>query len=326
VGGTTIRRNERGHQSPSRRRAAPVTLVATLAALAVMVAIPVSGSAPAGAGAPGAHRPAQPGYRLLAGDGGIFTYGAPFVGSAAGTPTGCPPNTVDRSMPHGTCWSMATLPSDQGYWILNAYTGAVTPFGAATFHGDRTASNTGGADLWPTSVAIASTPDGQGYWILNRGLSGFGTLQAFGDATFYGDESTALPTGAPNGAPVGIVVTPNGRGYWIVDSDGGVFAFGDASYVGSMGRAPDGGGYWLAAADGGVFAFGDAAFGGSVAGTSLNAPVVGMAADPAYGGYWLTGSDGGVFALGGAPFLGSMGGQSLNQPVFAISAPNGGIG
>ena len=38
-------------------------------------------------------------------------------------------------------------------------------------------------------------------------------------------------------------------------------------------------GYWEAAADGGVFAFGDAAFYGSMGGKPLNEPVVGMAAD-----------------------------------------------
>ena len=40
----------------------------------------------------------------------------------------------------------------------------------------------------------------------------------------------------------------------------------------------DNGGYWLVAADGGVFAFGDAPFLGSMAGHHLNAPVVGIAA------------------------------------------------
>jgi len=38
-------------------------------------------------------------------------------------------------------------------------------------------------------------------------------------------------------------------------------------------------------------------------GTTLNAPVVGMAADPATGGYWLLASDGGIFGFG-APYLG----------------------
>ena len=99
----------------------------------------------------------QLGYRLVRGDGGIFAYGAPFTGPAAADPTTCPPNATARSMPFGTCLSMATMPTDQGYWVLNAYTGAVTPYGDAVSFGDRTASNTGAADLWPTSVAITPT-------------------------------------------------------------------------------------------------------------------------------------------------------------------------
>jgi hypothetical protein len=45
-----------------------------------------------------------------------------------------------------------------------------------------------------------------------------------------------------------------------------------------MARTPDGGGYWLAASDGGVFAFGDAAFEGSMGATPLDEPIVGLAA------------------------------------------------
>jgi hypothetical protein len=43
----------------------------------------------------------------------------------------------------------------------------------------------------------------------------------------------------------------------------------------------DGGGYWLVAADGGVFAFGDAGFSGSIGGHPLVEPMVGIAALPA---------------------------------------------
>ena len=38
------------------------------------------------------------------------------------------------------------------------------------------------------------------------------------------------------------------------------------------------GGYWLAASDGGIFAFGDPPFYGSMGRPSLNRPMVGMAA------------------------------------------------
>jgi hypothetical protein len=45
-----------------------------------------------------------------------------------------------------------------------------------------------------------------------------------------------------------------------------------------MATAPDGAGYWLVAADGGVFSFGDAPFLGSMGGQHLGSPVVGIAA------------------------------------------------
>ena len=93
--------------------------------------------------------------------------------------------------------------------------------------------------------------------------------------------------------------------YRLVGSDGGVFAFGGASFDGSMGgkplnrpavgmaSTPDGRGYWLVAADGGIFAFGDAGFYGSMGGTRLAAPIVGMVASNDGRGYWLVAADGG---------------------------------
>ena len=44
--------------------------------------------------------------------------------------------------------------------------------------------------------------------------------------------------------------------------------------------SPSGGGYWMVASDGGIFAFGDATFFGSTGATKLVQPVVGMAAIP----------------------------------------------
>ena len=85
-------------------------------------------------------------------------------------------------------------------------------------------------------------------------------------------------------------------------------------------RTPSGVGYWLAARDGGVFAFGDAGFYGSMGGKPLNAPVVGITATPDGKGYWEVASDGGVFAFGDAGFYGSMGGKPLNAPVVGIAA------
>lgn len=299
-----------------------------------------AGAATAASAAPAAASAVAParssGYWLLAGDGGVFSFDAPFFGSPAADPTKCPPNTTDRTEPNGTCWAMAATPDGGGYWILNGDTGVIYPLGNAGFHGDPSQASFPGAprDLVPNSVAIVSTPDGQSYWVLEVGSSGLGSIAPLGDAPFFGDEVNQYTP--HNGRPVGMAATPDGGGYWIVDSDGGVFNYGDAPFLGSLGarrlNAPivamastaDGRGYWLAASDGGVFAFGDARFAGSLAGVRLGRPIVGVAADEATGGYWLAAADGGVFAFGGAPFHGSLGGRRLNRPVFAIvAAPPG---
>jgi hypothetical protein len=127
------------------------------------------------------------------------------------------------------------------------------------------------------------------------------------------------------------------QGIVLAGRDGGVFNYGTAPFLGSLGgrhlnapivgvaSTPDGAGYWLVGSDGGVFAYGDARFYGSMGGQHLAAPVVGMAATPDGRGYWLVGSDGGVFAFGDARFGGSMGGRLLRAPVVGMtSSGNGG--
>ena len=51
----------------------------------------------------------------------------------------------------------------------------------------------------------------------------------------------------------------------------------DIDIVG-MASTPDGAGYWLVASDGGIFTFGDAPFLGSTGGVALNKPIVAMGA------------------------------------------------
>jgi hypothetical protein len=266
----------------------------------------------------------SPGYWLSAGDGGVFSFNAPFWGSPASDPTNCPPASADRDDPFGTCSVMAARPDGQGYWILDSALSKVFAYGKA--------SNLG--QPWdyyqslpfyqvPTGVGIVSTPSGNGYWVAESN----GKVFAYGDAQGYGDASGL----SLNASIVGMAATADGHGYWLVASDGGVFSFGDAGYYGSMGghhlnQAVVGmaanletGGYWLVAADGGIFSF-NAPFSGSMGGTQLNQPMVGMAANPDGPGYWTVASDGGIFSFGGAPFLGSMGGQHLNSPIFGIAA------
>jgi hypothetical protein len=75
------------------------------------------------------------------------------------------------------------------------------------------------------------------------------------------------------------------------------------SPVRSLVPTSTGAGYWLAAADGGVFAFGDAPFKGSLADQSLNAPVTAMV--PYGDGYLMVAADGGIFDFSNKPFKGS---------------------
>ena len=100
--------------------------------------------------------------------------------------------------------------------------------------------------------------------------------------------------GKPLNRPVnGIASTPDGRGYWLISSDGGVFAFGEARFFGSLSGAHvlapiigiastgDGKGYWLLSDQGEAFAFGDALASGAP--PALQAPTdayVGIARIP----------------------------------------------
>jgi hypothetical protein len=131
---------------------------------------------------------------------------------------------------------------------------------------------------------------------------------------------------------VGLTSTPSGRGYWEVAADGGVFAYGDAGFYGSMGGTPlnqpivgmaptaDGLGYWMVAKDGGIFSFGDAKYYGSAGSQRLTSPVVGMAAAPHGDGYWLTTASGLVLGYGNPGYLGGTGTLPLKAPIVGMMA------
>ena len=261
------------------------------------------------------------GYWLAGADGGVFSFGAPFYGSGT-APTACgfspqPPSTLNAAF---GCDAIASTPTGNGYWLLNAYRWA-TAFGHAGQPAQIGCTGLNGAKgSW---TGIASSPTGNGFLL----ASSNGAVVGCGDAVPAG----GLTSRTLNAPVIGMAATPDVKGYWMVASDGGVFSFGDAPFYGSMGGTrlnapvvgiagtPDGKGYWLVASDGGVFSFGDASFYGSMGGTRLNAPVVGISATPNGTGYWLAAKDGGVFSFGTAPFEGSMGGTRLNAPVVGIA-------
>lgn len=254
--------------------------------------------------------PPQPtdgaGYRMVARDGGVFTFGdAGFYGALGEKCLGSP------------VVQMAPTPSGGGYWMVAA-DGSVVAAGDANFYGSLK-----GIPLNLPIVGLSATPTGRGYWL----VASDGGIFAYGDARFLGSTG-AVPLNKPI---VGMSATPSGRGYWLVASDGGIFAYGDARFLGSTGAvrlnrpivgmasASTGAGYWMVATDGGIFAFGDASFQGSMGARKLNAPIVGMAARATGAGYWLVASDGGIFTFGTAGFLGSTGAVRLSQPIVGMT-------
>ncbi len=138
--------------------------------------------------------------------------------------------------------------------------------------------------------------------------------------------------------------TPDHGGYWLFAADGGVFAFGDAKFFGSVPgvlgpqhrtlngpivaaqASPDGLGYRMFAADGGVFDFGDALFTGSLPGSHVipPSPITAAASAPIGQGYWLVSSNGGVYSYGSADAnVGTAAGAFFGKVVALGATPTG---
>lgn len=219
--------------------------VQTGSAHGLALAAPITGIASSGGG-----------YWLVGGDGGVFNYGdAKFFGSAAGMHFHGPIVAIVGTADHG------------GYWLVGQ-DGALFTFGDARDFGSVCVvppNNGAGNGALPSPcpagvpeesspvVGIAATPDGKGYWLATSA----GGVYTFGDALFFG----SLGDVRLNAPIVGISASP------------------PPENCGASGRPPAQG-YWLVGADGGVFAFGDAQFLGSATGSRLNAPMAGIATGP----------------------------------------------
>ena len=146
------------------------------------------------------------GYWLVAADGGVFAFGAPFDGSMGGRPLTAP------------IVGMAADPATGGYWLVAA-DGGVFAFDAP-FQGSMA-----GRALNRPVTGMAADPGTGGYWL----VAADGGVFAF-DAPFLGSMQ-----GSPFNAPmVGITAKTGSPGYWLAGGDGGVFAFGDAQFAGSL--------------------------------------------------------------------------------------------
>lgn len=226
------------------------------------------------------------GYRMIASDGGVFTFGwAPFHGSTGGLRLASP-IVAGRS-------TGAT-----GYWFVAA-DGGVFAFGSAGFHGSAVGTTTSPVvDMLPTTT-------GAGYWLLERDTA---FLKSYGDAAGHGPPEDVQPYAA-------LVRGADGFPHQIAERPSSLPQLNRPIVAAHATRS--GNGRWYVASDGGVFTEGDAGFFGSTGAMRLNQPVLDLVPTPSERGYWLIAADGGVFSFGDAVFLGSMGGVRLNRPVVA---------
>jgi len=155
--------------------------------------------------------PPVPGYDLVASDGGVFSFHAPFFGSQGGQSLNAP------------IVGMAATADGRGYWFV-ASDGGIFNYGDAGFFGSM-----GGQPLNAPIVNMAPDPATGGYWLVasDGGVFGF-------HAPFFG----SMGGQHLNAAIVGMTATPDGQGYWFVASDGGIFNYGDARFFGSEGGQP----------------------------------------------------------------------------------------
>jgi hypothetical protein len=141
----------------SRARAIAVTLAIGLAGSTLGLTAPSAGAISLSAHTVGtrlatrlrANDNAFTGYRFVASDGGIFSFGgATFYGSMGGKYLNAP------------IVGMAANPNGGGYWFV-ASDGGIFSFGDAKFYGSM-----GAKHLNAPMVGLAPTPDGMGYWFV----------------------------------------------------------------------------------------------------------------------------------------------------------------
>ena len=192
------------------------------------------------------------GYWLVAADGGVFNFGdARFYGSMGGQHLNAP------------IVGMAATPDGQGYWLVAA-DGGVFNFGDAPFAGSMGGSAsmhrwsawrpppTAGATGWSRPTAVSSTsgtPRSTVQWVVSTsttrwpasparrtaGATGWWPPTAASSITAMPGFFGSVPGQGIVGQPpiVGISRTPSGAGYWLVGSNGAVYSYGDAAFLGA---------------------------------------------------------------------------------------------
>jgi len=217
-------------------------------------------------------------------------------------------------------------------------------------------------NLWYTKMSgigygVCSSPLGpctdaspSGAWLATSGAiagpAGPAPFRSASGGPFLAFNSWGGGVGYPAGTR-GVWLAPLGfaAGYRLSGRDGGVFTFGNASYLGSasstrpgapvvaIAQTSDGRGYWQVGADGGVFSSGTAGFYGSLAGLRLGAPIVAMLVSPDDRGYGLVSRAGAVYPFGdfgyaglagaGAPVVGAASSLFLDGAGYWLARADG---
>jgi peptidoglycan/xylan/chitin deacetylase (PgdA/CDA1 family) len=243
------------------------------------------------------------GYHIATSNGGVYSFGLPGYGSAAG------------SLGAARAVGLAVDPKTGGYWILKS-NGGVANYNAPWY-----GSLTGKIPAGQRVTAIAATSSG-------------GYLVATSNGAVYGFEAGWKWSAAGNlgtAKAVGLAVDPKTGGYWILKSNGGVATYKHAPWHGSLtGKLPPGqsvtaiaatssGGYLVLISNGGVANFGVPWYGSDAGKLPAGVTATALAADPVTGGYWILKSTGGVDNYN-APWYGSLAGKlAVGQAVTAIA-------
>jgi hypothetical protein len=166
-----------------------------------------------------------------------------------------------RDLPAGSqVTGMVPDPDGYGYWM-------VTNDGwFMTFEENFYAPSPGASNTRKTPVVAVATDPTRSGW---GNQTGWAPVTAGGEVLAYGSwGGFGAPDPGKLTAPiVDIAPTPTGRGWTLVDTAGGVYPFGDATFHGaahtaapvvSIAITPTGRGYWITTSDGTIVPFGDA--------------------------------------------------------------------
>lgn len=224
-------------------------------------------------------------------------------------------------------WSLSgRLPAGLGFHPAGNGTatisGTARPGQSGTFAVTLRASNGAGpavVDHLQIVARLANNPRGLGYYY----VTSTGTVIGKGAARTVAPRSPQNPRQI-----VAMAEMPDHGGYYLASAFGGVFAYGDALFKGSithlhlrtpvvaLALAPGGNGYYLVTRRGNVFNFGGGRFYGSLA-ARRTAPIASFALTPDGHGYWLVTTTGAVYAFGDAHFYGAPAGRLRNVAAFA---------